>query len=311
MKTPFRRRVWKWTILLLSGFVLLFLFRLTYSYTAKGADRNDDDAYISDYFSSFDEGSLKRNIASDSYRYKKSKGEYSGKDMATQSAPLPAQEVSVDQKYEKTATVQARSQEFDKDEQQAKKTIRNFNGIVQYEQNTGNKGNRQMHLIIGIVPEKFDTFYAAVKKIGSLKATDVVKVDKTSEFKNLNAKRASLEKIRESLLELKRQSGRIDEFINLQNRILEIEGQLQDLGVQLGDFSEENEFCTVRFSLAEGKGPIPVSTIHRVKVSFEWAIIFYFWFLVIAMLAALTGFLIVLIIDRLGIITSAVKKLNE
>ena len=41
--------------------------------------------------------------------------------------------------------------------------------------------------------------------------------------------------------------------MGLENRILEIEQQLQGLGVSLGNFDDENEFCTVHFSLLEGK----------------------------------------------------------
>jgi hypothetical protein len=293
----------------MSGFVLLFLFRLVYSYSSSG-DRGDGDAYISDFFDGFDASQVKRNYASDSYRYKK---EYSESKSETQvsSAPLPPSEVSVDQKYEKTATVKSRSQNFESDEKKIKSKIKGYNGIIQFEQNTGGAGNRELHLLIGIQPEKFDSFYIEMKKIGTLKETDIVKVDKTSEYKNLNAKRTSLEKIRQSLIELKNQSGKIDEFINLQNRILEIEEQLQDLGVQLGDFSEENEFCTVRFSLVEGRGPSPISLMHRLKVSFEWTLTYYALFLLVITLASFSGFFILLIIDKLKLLSGTIKKLNE
>lgn len=308
MKTPFRRRVWKATILILCGFVLLFLFRLVYSYTSGAADRGDGDAYISDFFDGFDASQVKRNYASDSYRYKKEGGFEKSEPSV---AAAPPQEVSVDQKYEKTATVKTRSQNFDSDEKKIKTTIKSYNGIIQFEQNSGGKGSRELHLLIGIQPEKFDSFYLEVKKIGNLRATDIVKVDKTSEYKNLNAKRTSLEKIRESLIELKKQSGKIDEFINLQNRILEIEEQLQELGVQLGDFSEENEFCTVRFSLVEGRGPIPISLMHRLKVSFEWTLMYYTLFLVVVALSSFSAFFILLVIDKLKVLSNTIKKLNE
>lgn len=214
----------------------------------------------------------------------------------------------MDQKYEKTATVSSKTENFQEDEKKIKGTIKSYNGIIQFEQNSGGKGNRELHLLIGIVPEKFDSFYVAVKKIGNLRATDIVKVDKTSEYKNLNARKASLEKIRESLIELKTQSGKIDEFINLQNRILEIEEQLQGLGVQLGDFSEENEFCTVRFSLTEGRPPVPISLLHRLKVSFEWTVMWYFWFVLIVGLGAMAGFFLVLLIDKLRHVITSMKN---
>src|SRR5690606_29492623 len=139
---------------------------------------------------------------------------------------------------------------------------------------------------------------------------EVTKVDKTNEYRNLNAKKTSLEKIRNSLLELKKQSGKIDEFISLENRVLEIEEQLQDLGVKLGDYDEENEFCTIRFSLVEGK-VIPVSLLHRIKVAFEWTVRFYLQFIFIVFICLASAFLILLIFDKLKVLSGIIKKLNE
>lgn len=215
------------------------------------------------------------------------------------------------QKYEKTATIKSKTQKFEEDDKKLNGEIKNFNGIIQYEQNSGGKGNRELHLLVGIQPEKFDSFYVAAKAIGNLRSTEITKVDKTSEYKNLNAKKTSLESMRESLIALKSQSGKIDEYINLQNRILDIEEQLQGLGVQLGDFSEENEFCTVRVSLLEGREPVPMSLMHRLKVAFEWTVTYYLQFLLIVALAVFSAFFLLLIIDKLKVLANILKKLNE
>jgi len=145
-------------------------------------------------------------------------------------------------------------------------------------------------------------------KIGSVVSKEITKIDKTNEYKNLNAKKASLEITRQSLLEIKKQSGKIDEYINLQNRILEIEQELQSLGVQLGDFNEENEFCTVRLTLSEFR-EIKVSLLHRVKVSFEWAAEYYLVMLGIAAFASMFGFFLLLIIEKL--LPLIFNKLNQ
>ena len=130
-------------------------------------------------------------------------------------------------------------------------------------------------------------------------------------LKNLNAKKSSLEKIRKSLIELKNHTGKIDEFINLQNRILEIESELQDLGVLLGDFDEENEFCTVKFSLIEGRPSVPISLLHRIKVAFEWTVQYFLLLILIVVLCTFSAFFILLIIDKLKILSGIIKKLND
>lgn len=306
----FKRKLVKLTLVILLGFVLLFAFRLIYSYTSKQTDR--DQQYFDNFFDGFTQ--TRKNYASERFSYSKggSDSKFADNPPATPQANVPAPgEYSVSQKYEKTATVQSKTQNFDDDSKKIKEEIKSFKGIIQYEQNTGNKGNRQLHLLIGVQPEQFDSFYLVVKAIGNLRSTDITKVDKTSEYKNLNAKKNSLESMRASLIALKSQSGKIDEYINLQNRILDIEEQLQDLGVSLGDFSEENEFCTVRFSLMEGRKPVPMSFLHRMKISFEWTVTYYLQCLGIVALATFSSFFFLVIVDKLKMFSGLLKKMNE
>jgi hypothetical protein len=301
MKNTFKSKIFKITLLFLAGFFLLFLFRMIYGYTSKYTDSEPE--YISDFFDNFESG--RKNYASNKYKYEKASSS-SMKEM-----DVTPQQISVDQKFEKTATVKSKSMNFEQDEKKVKTSISEFKGIIQFEQNSGSKGSRSLQLSIGIQPEKFDSFYVLVKTIGSVKSMEITKVDKTNEYKDLNAKKTSLEKIRNSLLELKKQSGKIDEFIGLENRILEIEEQLQGLGVQLGDYDEENEFCTVRFSLVEGKSLVPTSFLHRLKTAFEWTINFYLKFILIVLFASFSAFFILLIIDKLKIASNIIKKLSE
>jgi hypothetical protein len=80
-------------------------------------------------------------------------------------------------------------------------------------------------------------------------------------------------------MELKQKGGEIAEFISLNERILETEQQLQNLGVDLGNFNSANEFCTIRFSLYEKTAPKPISFMHRTKVALEWTLQYYSMFI--------------------------------
>ncbi|HCW06548.1 MAG TPA: hypothetical protein DGG95_04190 [Cytophagales bacterium] len=297
---PFKSRLIKTITLLAVGFILLFLFRFIYGYTTGLNEFQEED--FSNFFNDNENVSFKRNYASDNYKFKRLE--------LTSSANAVTQphEFDVNQKYEKTATVRSRSKEFEKDEKQVRATIKKFNAIIQYEQNAGRTGNRSIHFLIGTPPEKFDSLYNEVLKIGIVRSKEITKIDKTNEYKNLNAKKASLEITRQSLLDIKKQNGKIDEYINLQNRILEIEQELQSLGVLLGDFNEENEFCTVKFSLSETH-EVKVSFLHRVKVAFEWTVQYYLLILCIGAAAAVFGFFFLLIIDKL--LPSILSKLNS
>jgi L-lactate utilization protein LutB len=73
-----------------------------------------------------------------------------------------------------------------------------------------------------------------LQKIGKLLSIQIDKSDKTNEYKDLQAKRVSLEKSHASLIGLKGHAAKVEELINLENRILELEKEIQTLGVHLG-----------------------------------------------------------------------------
>ncbi|UTN05256.1 DUF4349 domain-containing protein [Flavobacterium bizetiae] len=293
MAKNFRSRFWKLSKWSVGLFILLFAFRILYGYVAAdSASRND---YSDNFFGSID--NLRKNYASEKISIK---GDI-------QSAPNMASS----QKFEKTASIKAKTSEFDKDENLIKAKTKSYNAIIQYEQNLGQKGNRQIHLLIGINPAKFEDFYVELQKIGVLKDTEITKVDKTNEYRQLNAKKISIEKMLQSLTELKAKGGQIADFISLNDKILEVEEQLQGLGVELGNFNTENEFCTVRFSMYEGATEKSISFIHRTKVALEWSIKYFAIIAITSLFILIAIFVLLTIIDKLKIITAVNNKLNE
>jgi hypothetical protein len=275
--------------------ILMLLFRLIYGYVITDMSAGND--YSNNFFSSVE--NLRKNYASDNNIMKMKT------DVAQQANIASAQ------KYEKTATVKSKTSQFEKDVADIKRMTALFAGVIQYEQNTGNKGSRQMHWLIGVNPAKFDSFYLKIQGIGQVRSMEITKIDKTNEFRQLNAKKASLEKTLSSLNELKSRGGAISDYVSLHDKILEIETQLQELGVELGNFDTENEFCTVRFSLYEGAPDKKISFMRRLKVALEWTIKYYA-VLMISLLALLaTIFILLLVIDKLKLIKLVASKLEE
>jgi hypothetical protein len=266
-------------------FVLLFLFRLAYGYTKT---RDESEVSFRGSFSTGDTD-MKRNYASDKYESKEGNTQ-----------------TSVDQKFEKIADVSAHTPKFEADELKARKAVEQFKGLIQYEQKNGNNGNREMYLHIGVPPESFDALYQNLIQIGRVHAKQITKTDKTNEYKALNAQRLSLEQTRASLIELKAKGGKIDEYMNLENRILEIEQQLQDLGVSLGDFDDVNEFCTVKFSLFEGSVQ-KISLMHRIKVALEWTVGVYAGLMVGLFFMSLFAYLLLLSLDKFKVLEKVFK----
>ena len=287
MQKTFRQRLRRLILLLLGLFVLLFVFRLIYGYTLTISDSSGGISFFDGL------SDVKRNYASKEYKMKSE---------STSQGPM-----RVDQKYEKIAEVNTKSAKFEEEERMLRQNIERNNALIQFEQKKGNEGSRQLHLLIGVPPERFDTLYHSLIQIGSVQFKQITKKDKTNEYKELNAKKASLEKNLASLTELKTKGGKIEEYINLENRILDIEQQLQDLGVNLGDFDEENEFCTVRFSLLEGKVR-KISLAHRIKVALEWTIWTYLQIMAALFFMSLFAFLFLLIVDKLKVLEAIMKR---
>jgi Domain of unknown function (DUF4349) len=297
MKINTKGRFWKISRWAIAGFAVLFILRFIYGYV--NTNTSGEGGYSgSNYFDQIQD--LRKNYASD----KRTKSGSTAISMSNMQA------VS-NQKFEKTANLNAKTTNFENDEKILRGKVKSYNAVIQYENSTGRKGDRELHLIIGIQPEKFDTFYLDLQRIGSIKSLSISKTDKTNEYRELNAKKLSLEKTLASLIELKQRGGNISDYVGLHDKILEIEGKMQELGVQLGNFDEENEFCTVRFSLIEGQGAREISLFQRLKVAFEWTAKYYLMLMVGAAFALLCVFLLLLILDKMGIFKTLLDKMKE
>lgn len=176
------------------------------------------------------------------------------------------------QKYEKIGSLTQVSTEFEADRSKIDDLIKGNTGVVQLERATGLKGGRSLQLGIGVPPDKFDGFIEGVRLVGKSIAIEVVKNDKTNDYLQLRAKRATLDKARTALEELRASGGSTEERVNVQNRLTEIEQQIQDLGVSLGEFDTQNELCTVKLTLQERFKPLPWSFKHRVFEAFLLAL---------------------------------------
>ena len=126
----------------------------------------------------------------------------------------------IDQKYEKVAAIAARTRAFARDEQTLRAAIARHDALIQYEHAEGLPGRRTLQLAVGVPPASFDRLVEEIKRIATVTSIGVNKFDKTNEYKELVAKRDSLQKTREALASLKNRGGAVDEFIVLENRLL-------------------------------------------------------------------------------------------
>ena len=192
-----------------------------------------------------------------------------------QAAGPAAQPIGDSQKYEKIASLTQRSSSFEADRARIDATIATNMGLVQIERGVGLKGRRILYLGIGVPPEKFDSFIEAARAIGTTALITTVKNDKTNEYLQLRAKRASLEKARTALEALQGSGGSVDERIHVLSQLTDIEEKIQALGISLGDFDSQNELCTIKLTLQEVQAPRRAALLPMLVAALGWSSLVY------------------------------------
>lgn len=283
------KQIKKSAVLFLIGFVLLFSLRAVYEFWRAGRNIEVTYGQSVNTVEAIENKNIKNNYAS-------------SKTVVV--AGETAKSVSVDQKYERVGFVTSESNKFEEDSSLVKSIIREDKAIVQFENNTGTKGNRMLELSMGVHPDKFDEFVEKLKKVGNLTDFRVQKTDKTSEYKDLNAKLVTLQKYRESLVSLKAQGGSISDLISLENKILEVDEKIQAFGVQLGDFNQENELCTVKMTLRENMGIAKKNEMSlfmiakTLTLAFAWSVGYYAIFLIMLLLGGICGYVLLIVFEK-------------
>ena len=234
-------------IILLSVFAVIFVLRFIYelSYywgTGRSFSYYDYgyDSYISSYSGSFYDSSVKsstRNIATANQLISGDKGV----------------ELNYDQKYEMISNITSNSEDFDNDVSKVRKAVDNVSGVIQMEYTAGleDNNNRMLWISVGVTPGKFDSLVDELKLIGALTGFSVNKTDKTAEFNSYLAQREALEKTLESYNALKTQGGAIADLLIVEEKIIQTEKEILEMGVTLGLFDENQSLCTVDFTLSE------------------------------------------------------------
>lgn len=205
----------------------------------------------------------------------------------------------VEQKYERVSRIESKTENWDSDIAAVKLAIEGSQALVQREDAFGLEGDRALSLSLGVTPAAFDPMVETMKGIGRLVSANVTKTDRTSDFRALQARRLSLEKTRDGLAALRNEGAALSDRVELETRILEIEGQIQELGVSLGDYSELNSFCTVNFTLRETR---PMANGRRILTAvlsaLGWSALVYLGLAVSALATIGVAALVVRLADR-------------
>jgi len=194
--------------------------------------------------------------------------------------------VVIDQKYERIAHIASKTSDFDSDLKRLNNLLDEYNAIVQMENNRGLPGNRQIDLVIGVRPEIFDAIQAKISQIGQIISVTITKTDKTDDYLQMLANKEALERRLASYEELKAHGGSVSELLQLEERIFDVEAQIQRQLIGLSSYSNENALCTINFSLYERTG---LSVFNKLWNALTWTTGTYCIIIAVLMLTILSA----------------------
>ena len=258
------RLVKKLAALLLLGFVALVAARFVYSYRLPVGELADPRRAIKQEIS--DLGSIK-------YRSSNSNNLLT---IAPSAEAFFAQgNIALLQVFEKTGQLQSATTDFDGDRAKLLAVLNDKKTIVKYERTRGLSPRRSIHVALAVKDDAFDGVMEGLKVIGELRFAQVTKADRTQEFRSLFAQKESLQKHLQALTRLRESKAKVDEFINLEGKILELQKQVHTLQIRLGDFATEESFSNIAFSLSEtGQGAAYTNALRLVD-AFIWSLARY------------------------------------
>lgn len=287
----FDKKIKKIAIRIIAGFVLMFLLRLAYLLFISNVTYSESNL--------MNEASNLRYSGASEMKFA-SVNNYATFDYSL----IPNSQALIQQKYEKVATLSTKSNEFEKEQKEIDKVIKQNKALVQFNQLSGLKGNRLLEMTLGVPPENFDMSVEMLQKIGKTLSFNISKSDKTNDFKDIQVKLKLLQDTKKEFVALKSKARNVSESIDVQNKISQIDTQIQQLGLNLNEYSSNVSLCTVKFSLQENEKIVVQRSISATELfakifdSLQWAALYYAFILFILLAAFLLALISLKIIER-------------
>ena len=219
--------------------------------------------------------------SSNSYDNSNSRQQYANnlRQLGLGAMPLPAvlDQADIDriQVFEKIARLTNSTTSFDRDQSAIRSAVASHQAVIFNEINGGIAPSRRFSLEIGVHPDKFDALVEELRKVARLESVSVQQRDRTGEFRRLHAQRQSLKKHLEAVQKFRgAMNPTIDDQLKLEQRIQDIEKELQNIGVQLGDFVGKDSYYHVHVTLTEADGRFDHAYAMPLRVghAFLWAL---------------------------------------
>ena len=165
-----------------------------------------------------------------------------------------------------TSYITLESKKFDEDVATIKELVTKNGGYFESTSVSGNKeyGNRGAGFVARIPSDKYEAFMGSVGDVGSLTYKSESVDDITSSYVDVQARLKSLNTKLERLQELESNAENVTELLEIEDRINEVQYQIESYTAQMKTFDDQVDYSTVSIDITE------VATYSEVKADSAW-----------------------------------------
>ncbi len=119
-------------------------------------------------------------------------------------------------------------------------------------------GSRHATLVLRVPAEKLDSFLDGMESVGTVTSREESLRDVTQEYIDVDSRIRALETEQQSLLELLQKADKLEDILEIQDRLSEVRGSLESLKGQMQALQNQIDYSSVTISAQEVKRFTPV-----------------------------------------------------
>lgn len=158
----------------------------------------------------------------------------------------------------RNASVDIETTDFEKTLDAVRNGAREAEGYVESSSLYTPNGDRSADLTLRIPAANYSAFLAALGEAGSVTRTEESTEDVTTQHIDVTARLKSLKAQEERLLALLEESGTLEELIALQDRLSDVQYQIESYTAQLEALDDRIDYATVRVWIEEVRRYTPI-----------------------------------------------------
>ena len=162
-------------------------------------------------------------------------------------------------------TIETKS--FDESVSLIKQAVGAANGYIEYSSHYAGGRTQSAEYICRIPSDRYNAFLEGVQGAGSVVNTEESTEDATAQYVDMESRLKSLRTQEERLLELMEESGSLEELLAVQDKLMEVQYQIESYTSQLKVLADRVDYATVRIWLEEVETYTPVEPTFGERIA--------------------------------------------